>query len=39
MCQRLLANPVIERYDYEITDGDSAEAVEAEIDETVEEEA
>ena len=38
MCQRLLANPVIERYAYEITDGDP-EAVEAAIAETVEEEA
>jgi phosphoribosylformylglycinamidine synthase len=38
MCQRLLANPVIERYDYEITDGDPDE-VEAAIEEAVEEEA
>ena len=38
MCQRLLANPVIERYDYEITTGDS-EAVEASITAAVEEEA
>src|SRR5215218_6914870 len=38
MCQRLLANPVIERYDYEITDGDPA-ALEASIAETLEEEA
>ena len=38
MCQRQLANPVIERYDYEITDGDPDE-VEAAIEEAVEEEA
>jgi phosphoribosylformylglycinamidine synthase subunit PurS len=38
MCQRLLANPVIERYDYEVTEGDSP-AVEEEIEETLEEEA
>jgi phosphoribosylformylglycinamidine synthase len=36
MCQRLLANPVIERYDYEVTEGDSP-AVEAEIEEQIEE--
>jgi phosphoribosylformylglycinamidine synthase len=38
MCQRLLANPVIERYDYEIATGDP-EAVEASIAAAVEEEA
>ena len=38
MCQRLLANPVIERYDYEVTEGDSP-AVEDQIEETLEEEA
>src|SRR5262245_26607926 len=38
MCQRLLANPVIERYDYEISDGDPA-AVEGAIEAAVEEEA
>ena len=38
MCQRLLANPVIERYDYEVTEGDSP-TVEDQIEETLEEEA
>jgi phosphoribosylformylglycinamidine synthase len=38
MCQRLLANPVIERYAYEVTEGDSP-AVAEEIEETLEEEA
>jgi phosphoribosylformylglycinamidine synthase subunit PurS len=38
MCQRLLANPVIERYDYQITHGDP-EAVERAIEAAVEEEA